>query len=453
VSGPKPDPVAAALHDDISGGQAAEVAIPEQTTTEVVVGDLDAAAARDITDRICISLTMSYDDLKVAYIGRAWIALGYEGWDAYTKAEFKKVGMVRLDPNQRREVVAELREAGMSTRAISSGLGISQSTVVNDLPTEQKYSVEPATVISLDGRERPAKQSPQDLPADVPAADPAPKPSPVMLTLRDHEGAAVLQPRSKSKSTFNPQKNGNIDWAGWSWNPVTGCLHGRDYCYAREIANSNAKAFPAGFKPLFRPERLEDPANTPVPKDAATDPRRGRVLCSMADLYGRWVPQEWIDQVHAACIGNPQWDYLMLTKFPDRYVGLDLPRTAWLGTSVDEQKRVRIAERAFSQIPRDDVRVRWLSLEPLRERLTFTDLSMFDWVVIGSQTQTVQPTGVVPAFAPPFEWVARIVAQAREAGSRVYLKSNLLGRGVGPQSPGMDLPRESPDLPSAAVTP
>ena len=78
---------------------------------------------------------------------------------------------------------------------------------------------------------------------------------------------------------------------------------------------------------------------------------------------------------------------------------------------------------------------------------------MFDWVVIGSQTQTRQPGGqIVPAFAPPFEWVARIVAQAREAGCEVYLKPNLMGTGVGPQAPGMDLPQESPDLRCAAVT-
>jgi hypothetical protein len=68
---------------------------------------------------------------------------------------------------------------------------------------------------------------------------------------------------------------------------------------------------------------------------------------------------------------------------------------------------------------------------------------MFHWIIIGSQTETQQPDGVVPAFAPPFEWVARIVAQAREAGCRVYLKPNLLGL-TGPQSPGMVLPQEEP---------
>lgn len=31
--------------------------------------------------------------------------------------------------------------------------------------------------------------------------------------------------------------NTKIDWCDSSWNPVTGCLHDCEYCYARGIAN------------------------------------------------------------------------------------------------------------------------------------------------------------------------------------------------------------------------
>lgn len=271
-----------------------------------------------------------------------------------------------------------------------------------------------------------------------------------LLTLRTHTGEPVAYPKPKGKAKFNQTKGAGISWAAWSWGPVTGCLHNCDYCYAREIATNArfAGAFPAGFTPLFHPERLDAPANTTLPQkyrdhpDPAVRAHWRRVFVgSMADMYGRWVPDEWIDQTHQSMILNPQWEYLLLTKFPSRYVGLDLPPTAWVGTSVDEQKRVRIAEDAFRRI--NDVKVKWLSLEPLREPLEFTDLSMFDWIVIGAQTATRQPDGSVAAFAPPFEWVARIVAQAREAGCRVHLKPNLLGA-VNPQLPGMQLPDEYP---------
>ena len=153
--------------------------------------------------------------------------------------------------------------------------------------------------------------------------------------------------------------------------------------------------------------------------------------------YGRWVPDEWIERVHASMLASPAWRYLLLTKFPARYVGLNLPPQAWVGTSVDEQKRVRIAEDAFRKIA--GVRVKWLSLEPLREPLEFTDLSMFDWVVIGSQTETRQPDGTVPAFRPPMEWVSRVYLQALEAGCKVHFKPNLTG-----PNPGIDFPDEYP---------
>jgi protein gp37 len=263
------------------------------------------------------------------------------------------------------------------------------------------------------------------------------------IILKTHTGDNVSYNLPKGRPTFNAT-NDQISWAAWSWNPVTGCLHGCKYCYARELATkpSFKGSYPVGFTPLYHHERLSAPANTRVPEDAANDPRKKRVfVCSMADLYGKWVPDEWIEQVHRSCIANPQWDYLFLTKFPRRYVGLKLPPTAWVGTSVDEQKRVRLAEDAFRQIK--DVRVKWLSLEPLLEPLQFTDLSMFDWIVIGAQSATRQPDGHVPEFSPPIEWVLRLTAQAKEARCKVYHKPNLLGV-PSPQCPGMRLLQEEP---------
>ncbi|MBO0863483.1 MAG: DUF5131 family protein [Mycobacterium sp.] len=272
---------------------------------------------------------------------------------------------------------------------------------------------------------------------EAPDEEPAPKPT---ITLHTHDGTPVEYPEPQGKPAFNASPGEGISWASWSWNPVTGCLHGCKYCYAREIATSgrSTRNYPAGFTPLFHPERLDAPANTTVPAQHADDPAWRRVfVCSMADLYGKWVPDEWINKVHASMLASPQWEYLLLTKFPSRYAKVELPPNAWVGTSVDDQRRVPIAERTFRKI--SGVKVKWLSLEPLLSPLKFTDLSMFDWVVIGAQTATRQPDGDYPAFGPPYAWVDAVIHQARDAGCRVHCKPNLL------RNPGMQMPNEFPN--------
>lgn len=140
-----------------------------------------------------------------------------------------------------------------------------------------------------------------------------------------------------------------IEWCDSTWNPVTGCFHGCEYCYASKIAKrfgcafgkdnscigvtwstqgegktheltdpiidecKNRKAsFPFEFDPTFHRYRLDEPEHYKNPQTI--------FVCSMADLFGDWVPDEWIEEVFAACKNAPQHRYLFLTKNPKRYV-------------------------------------------------------------------------------------------------------------------------------------
>src|SRR5699024_6675608 len=146
-----------------------------------------------------------------------------------------------------------------------------------------------------------------------------------------------------------------IDWCDSTWNPVTGCLHGCEYCYARRIAKRFGGAsethcnetvgrecqwetsaegkihvlsepiydydhgrnapYPYEFDPTFHKYRLNEYQN-----------KKGRniFVCSMGDLFGDWVPDEWIEEVFKACDNAPQHNYLFLTKNPFRYEILHL---------------------------------------------------------------------------------------------------------------------------------
>ena len=231
--------------------------------------------------------------------------------------------------------------------------------------------------------------------------------------------ACLEQAAAKSKAGFNLQKSDSIEWALWSWNPVTGCEHNCSYCFGRDLAK---RFYEQGFVPTLLPDRLHSPHNVKVPKEAAKNIGHKNVfVCSMADLFGRWVPQEWIDAVLDVVWSAPQWNFLFLTKNPKRLTEFEFPSNAWVGTSVDCQARVAGAEAAFREVKAG---VKWLSCEPLLEHLQFTDLSIFNWVVLGGASKSSQ----TPEFHPPRIWVNDIEAKALEAGCRVYEKANLLER-------------------------
>ena len=149
-----------------------------------------------------------------------------------------------------------------------------------------------------------------------------------------------------------------IDWADATWNPVTGCLHGCEYCYARRIARRfgdiscddgqlhvqakkvksyedavHSGPYPFGFSPTFHRNILSDPKHWKKPRTI--------FVCSMADLFGEWVPDEWIREVFEACEAAPQHRFLFLTKNPGRYCHLEragiMPKgdNFWFGATFD----------------------------------------------------------------------------------------------------------------------
>lgn len=132
-------------------------------STEVVIS---AADARELTDRIRVGVEAIWELVKQAFQSRAWAALGYDSWDDYCTREFG-TSRIRLPREERQEVVASMREIGMSTRAIASATGVSDGTVRNSLKAgAQNYA--PAPVVGTDGKTYTPKPRPE------PEEEPAP---------------------------------------------------------------------------------------------------------------------------------------------------------------------------------------------------------------------------------------------------------------------------------------
>ncbi len=256
-------------------------------------------------------------------------------------------------------------------------------------------------------------------------------------TIDIEDGKKIYVAESSTRAMFN-STNEMVDWAWWTWNPVTGCWHGCPYCYARDIAN---RFYETKFEPTFHPNRLSAPKNMrPMTEEKIKNEAKKRRVkiedayifsknvftCSMADLFGKWVPEDWIISVFDSVKESPEWNFLFLTKFPQRLQEINdklngFPDNVWVGTTVDTQARVSLAERSFRNI---NAKVKWLSIEPMLEPLKFQSLDMFDLIAIGGQSRTTKE----PEFQPEWAWVEALLKQARESNTSVYFKENLRSR-------------------------
>lgn len=103
------------------------------------VAQMGATEARALTDQIKVAVEATWELVKRAYVERAWSVLGYDGWDDYCTREFG-TSRLRLPREERTEVVASLRESGLSVRAIAAATGDSRETIRRELAGDTNVS-------------------------------------------------------------------------------------------------------------------------------------------------------------------------------------------------------------------------------------------------------------------------------------------------------------------------
>lgn len=207
---------------------------------------------------------------------------------------------------------------------------------------------------------------------------------------------------------LNKQGPGKIDWTDYTWNPVSGCLHGCEYCYLKRLETR----FGFDMKPWFHQDRLKDLRKIKRPSKI--------FVCSSADLFGDWVEYNWIFKVIETCRHYSQHTFQFLTKNPKRYKDFRFPENCWIGTSVDTQSRLDSLYDA--DFPNHHSRTQFISFEPLLERLEFNyERCPVDWVIIGANSNT-------GAKKPPNEWADEIIVQCktRLRNVPVWIKDNYI---------------------------
>ena len=166
-----------------------------------------------------------------------------------------------------------------------------------------------------------------------------------------------------------------------TWNPVTGCLHYCKYCWARRLALTklkNTKKYRNGFSPQIHENEFRKRFNGDFV-----------FVCDMGDLFGDWVPREWILKVIEHIKKFPDTDFLFLTKNPKRYHEfIDyFPENAILGATIETNRDDLYRKHDISKAPLPSERYKamktldwpkkFVSIEPILE----FDLEMFSkWI-------------------------------------------------------------------------
>lgn len=186
------------------------------------------------------------------------------------------------------------------------------------------------------------------------------------------------------------------------------------YVLDEPMLNETGKplVYPFGFEPTFHRHRLNTLDKLKMGNNV--------FVGAMADIFGEWVPDEWIREVLEICFEKPQHNYLFLTKNPERYERIDstweLPadKNFWWGTTLttpDDKCFISNAHNTF-----------W-SIEPIHASFRLWERDEFspNWIIIGAETGRRRGKVI-----PQREWIEDIVEWCDRYATPVFMKDSLI---------------------------
>lgn len=189
-----------------------------------------------------------------------------------------------------------------------------------------------------------------------------------------------------------------IEWTDATWNPVAGCSlasAGCKNCYAMQMAFRLERMGLEKYKGLTQKAGKNTTWNGAIRLDEKSletpykwkKPRKIFVN-SMSDLFHNDVPNDFILKVWKVMRETPHHNYQILTKRPSRmkeFILKNIPSplmNVWLGTSVESEEYI---ER-IDLLRETPAHIRFISFEPLINRVGKVNLKNIDWAIIGGES-------------------------------------------------------------------
>lgn len=217
-----------------------------------------------------------------------------------------------------------------------------------------------------------------------------------------------------------------IEWADATWNPWRGCHKVSQGCkncymfrdqvrYGRD-PNVVVRSAPATF-------------NAPLKWAKSGKVAEGARIftCSWSDWFIEEA-DEWRDEAWRIIDATPRFNYLILTKRPER-IRACLPAdwgpypNVWLGVSAERQEEAQERVPYLFRLP---AAVRFVSAEPLLGPLNLGFSPAYvDWVITGGESDPTHPRPC------NLDWVRAIRDQCQAAGVAYFHKQNGGSRRIG----------------------
>jgi len=211
-----------------------------------------------------------------------------------------------------------------------------------------------------------------------------------------------------------------IEYADYTWNPVTGCTKGCSYCYARRLAQGRLRNIYLANTDVAPGRDPSDPFSPRFWTDRLHSPRKNNneskiFVCDMGDLFDPHVPNLWIQAVINEATFCWWHTFQFLTKQPARAAEFTFPPNAWVGTTIELDNWESF--NRLLDLENIDANTLFVSVEPMLGPIPYLP-ARTAWLIIGAMTGP-------GAIRPEPEWVENLLGHADKYGIPVFLKDNL----------------------------